>query len=95
MKPAEEAIHLGLGDEHKSIKIAMEMTGENRYYFAHLHKTKPLVFRALIMGLVSQRKDNIESLVRALRRTQDSMIESLENNDICIAAKVINESLGE
>lgn len=50
MTPAKEAKLLGL----KSLTAAYSMTGENRYYFAYLHKTKPLVFKAVIMGLVSQ-----------------------------------------
>jgi len=51
MTPAQEAKHLGLD----SLKTAMEITGENRDYFAYMHKHKPIIFRAVIRGLVEQR----------------------------------------
>lgn len=50
MTPAKEARRLGL----ESLTIAMEMTGENRLYFEYMVKHKPLIFKAVIMGLVSE-----------------------------------------
>jgi hypothetical protein len=49
MSPSAEAKKLGM----KSLKQAIDASGESRRWFERIHKSKPMIFRAVIIGLLT------------------------------------------